>query len=73
MGTSPSTVIVLRPRPSRDKTFFKELEGNAGGRSIPEWIKRDEKKLSGSISRLPERAEIDANLNEQLIVEFYSR
>jgi len=29
--------------------------------------------LSGSIQRLPERAEIDAFLNEQLIVEYYSR
>jgi small subunit ribosomal protein S4 len=72
MQIKPGDIIELREG-SRDKTFFKELEGNAGGRSIPEWIKRDEKKLSGSISRLPERAEIDANLNEQLIVEFYSR
>jgi small subunit ribosomal protein S4 len=29
--------------------------------------------MSGSIARLPERAEIDGNLNEQLIVEYYSR
>jgi small subunit ribosomal protein S4 len=29
--------------------------------------------LSGKVMRLPDRAEIDANLNEQLIVEYYSR
>jgi ribosomal protein S4 len=29
--------------------------------------------LSGSVQRLPERAEIDGILNEQLIVEYYSR
>jgi len=29
--------------------------------------------LSGSMIRMPERAEIDGNLNEQLIVEYYSR
>ena len=42
-------------------------------RNAPEWITRNVKDMSGSILRLPERAEIDANLNEQLIVEYYSR
>jgi len=36
-------------------------------------LNRDLKNLSGSVQRLPERAEIDGNLNEQLIVEYYSR
>jgi len=29
--------------------------------------------MSGRILRLPERSEIDGNLTEQLIVEYYSR
>jgi small subunit ribosomal protein S4 len=29
--------------------------------------------LSGKVLRVPERSEIDGNLNEQLIVEYYSR
>jgi len=58
---------------SRSKTFFKELADIAKERNAPDWVSRDVKKLSGGIKRLPERAEIDANLNEQLIVEFYSR
>jgi small subunit ribosomal protein S4 len=29
--------------------------------------------LKGTVVRLPERAEIDGNLNEQLIVEYYKR
>ena len=37
------------------------------------WIERDLKNLSGRILRVPERGEIDGNLNEQLIVEYYSR
>jgi ribosomal protein S4 len=36
-------------------------------------VNRDIKQLSGSVQRLPERAEIDGFLNEQLIVEYYSR
>lgn len=58
---------------SRSKPFFKELNDLAKERNAPEWVERDLKKLAGSINRLPERTEIDANLNEQLIVEYYSR
>lgn len=58
---------------SRKKTFFKELPDLAKERTVPDWVNRDVKKISGGIKRLPERAEIDANLNEQLIVEYYSR
>jgi small subunit ribosomal protein S4 len=58
---------------SRERTFFKELPDFAEKRTIPIWMERDVKTLSGRILRSPERAEIDGNLNEQLIVEYYSR
>ena len=58
---------------SKDLTFFKDLAAVAEERNAPEWIMRDVKQLSGEVSRMPERSEIDANLNEQLIVEYYSR
>jgi small subunit ribosomal protein S4 len=58
---------------SRDTTYFKELVDVAEKRTFPAWLNRDLKNLTGTILRLPERAEIDGNLNEQLIVEFYSR
>jgi small subunit ribosomal protein S4 len=58
---------------SRDTTYFKELVDVAEKRTFPAWINRDLKNLTGTVLRLPERAEIDGNLNEQLIVEFYSR
>ena len=58
---------------SRSKTLIKDLMAIAEERTTPEWITRNLKEFSGGILRLPERAEIDANLNEQLIVEYYSR
>ena len=58
---------------SRPLTYFKEMGDLAEKRTAPAWLGRDLKQLSGSIARLPERAEIDGNLNEQLIVEYYSR
>jgi len=58
---------------SKDATYFKELVPLAETRNIPAWLSRDLKTLSGNVTRLPERPEIDGNLNEQLIVEYYSR
>jgi small subunit ribosomal protein S4 len=53
--------------------FFQELPPFAENRNTPAWLGRDMKTLSGSVLRLPERAEIEGSLNEQLIVEYYSR
>ena len=58
---------------SRSLEYFKGVGDLADARSSPSWLNRDTKQLSGAIQRLPERAEIDAFLNEQLIVEYYSR
>jgi len=58
---------------SRKRTYFKDLPMMAEGKNVPMWLSRDIDNLSGSVLRLPERAEIDGNLNEQLIVEYYSR
>ncbi len=54
-------------------TYFKELDAYADKRNAPSWLNRDVKKLNGTMARMPERAEIDGSLDEQLIVEYYSR
>jgi len=74
----PSTLLgqgdVLAVRDgSRTREFFKGLPDTAENRSIPAWLSRDVRALSGTVLRLPERSEIDGNLSEQLIVEYYSR
>jgi small subunit ribosomal protein S4 len=58
---------------SRRRSYFKALSDLAETRNAPMWLSRDLKGLAGSVLRLPERSEIDGNLNEQLIVEYYSR
>ena len=58
---------------SHNLTYFKGLSDLADVRTAPSWLNRDTKGLTGSVQRLPERAEIDGSLNEQLIVEYYSR
>ncbi len=58
---------------SRTLEYFKGLGDLADARTSPSWLDRNTKELSGVIQRLPERTEIDGSLNEQLIVEYYSR
>ena len=58
---------------SRALEYFKGLGDLADARTSPSWLDRNTKELSGVIQRLPERTEIDGSLNEQLIVEYYSR
>lgn len=65
-------VIAVRDG-SRSLEYFKVLGDLAEARSTPSWLNRDARQLSGAVHRLPERAEIDGILNEQLIVEYYSR
>lgn len=72
MVLSADDVVAVRDG-SRDSTYFKELASVAETRNTLPWLSRDLTNLSGSVLRLPERAEIGGNLNEQLIVEYYSR
>ncbi len=72
MLMQPGDVVMVREG-SRTTTFFKELKDIAEARTVPTWVERDLKNLSGRVLRLPDRAEIDGNLTEQLIVEYYSR
>jgi small subunit ribosomal protein S4 len=43
------------------------------GRGIPEWLNFDSSALAGRISQLPTREQINLPVQEQLIVELYSK
>jgi small subunit ribosomal protein S4 len=45
----------------------------AKSRLVPEWLSLDEAAMTGSIKALPTREQMPQNVNEQLIVELYSR
>jgi small subunit ribosomal protein S4 len=40
---------------------------------VPRWLDLDPTTLSGRVSDRPSRQDIDINLNEALVVEYYSR
>ena len=72
MLISPGDEISVREG-SRKRTYFKQLAEKVEGTTLPMWLERDIQKMTGGVLRKPERSEIDGNLNEQLIVEYYSR
>lgn len=69
---SANDVVSIRPE-SRRTTYFKELRQNIDDRQVPRWLSLDTNDLSGKVLSLPVRDDIDVSLNEQLIVEYYSR
>lgn len=72
MLVKPGDVVAVRAG-SQKSEYFKTLKEADEPRSAPAWLIRNWNSLSAQISKLPAREDIDANLNEQLIVEYYSR
>ena len=66
-------VLVARAK-SQKSEYFKNLdEVSPAVNDLPGWIKVDRKKFSLTITGVPTREEAEADINEQLIVEYYSR
>ncbi|NMP21993.1 30S ribosomal protein S4 [Sulfobacillus harzensis] len=70
-AVKPGDVIEVRES-SRQKPRFKQM-AEVTSRLIPAWLEVNSEALRGTVLRLPNRDEIDAPVQEQLIVEWYSR
>ena len=58
---------------SRSTPKFKELAELAETRLSPSWLEVDRENLSATMKALPIREELDYEVNEQLVVELYSK
>jgi len=68
----PGDVITLKERSRNIVPVLGALE-LAGGRAIPGWLSLDEGRRQVSVLALPGRTQIDVPVQEQLIVELYSK
>jgi len=66
----PGLTIGVREK-SRNLSIVKEAIEVTN--YVPDYVTFDADKLEGTFSRLPERSELPAEINESFIVEFYSR
>ena len=68
----PGDVVAVRPG-ARDFEVIKAAVEAAPQRQIPAWLSLDPAALSARVNALPARGEIETQVAEQLIVEFYAR
>ncbi len=69
---SPGDTVSVRSE-SRGNTYFKILRQDMDDRRVPRWLSLDVDALAANVLHVPTREDIDVTLNEQLIVEYYSR
>ncbi len=68
----PGDRVTIKDRPSSRSLASRFLELTQIA-PVPEWIEADKENFSGVVNRIPTREEIAPIVNEQLIVELYSR
>jgi small subunit ribosomal protein S4 len=68
----PGSTVAVAPG-SRTLPRFTALAGSPPSRGMPGWLEYAPERLEGRVLTLPSREEIDVPVQEQLIVEYYSR
>ena len=69
---SANDVVSIREK-SRNQARIKAALEVSNQREKPTWVEVDNAKMEGAFKRLPERSDLSAEINEQLIVELYSK
>lgn len=72
MVLKPGMVVAVRPS-SREKEYFKIQADKLSEKQLPPWLSLDPTTLTGRVLSKPARDEMPRNLNEQAVVEYYSR
>lgn len=68
----PGDLVSVAPK-AKDMLVIKTSLISSERTEVPGWLEVDIDKLQGSVLSLPNRDQIDADINEQLIVELYSK
>jgi len=68
----PGDVIAIHES-KRNTTLGKEALARAAEHNPPAWLRYDPNTMQGVVVQLPEREQIDTNVDLQKIIEFYSR
>jgi len=69
---APSDVISIRDK-SKKQVRIQDSLAIAEQLTFPEWLEVNIKAMEGTFKSVPERSELPAEINEQLVVELYSK
>ncbi len=69
----PDDKIEIKGADNIKKMIKENIEVNSKNRSVVAWLFQDKDNLKGEVLRMPEREDISLPINEQLIVELYSK
>ena len=73
-GLLPQLGRQLRDLPAqRRRGLVQEALALAEQIGMPSWVSIDAKKMEGVFKSAPERTDLSSDINEQLVVEFYSK
>lgn len=64
--------VTLTPDLAKN-VFLQAAVESSSGRGVPEWLRLDAENLKGSVVREPQRTDVTYPIEEQLIVELYSK
>ncbi|MDK4555228.1 30S ribosomal protein S4 [Kingella kingae] len=65
-------VVAVREK-AKKQVRIQEALGLAAQIGMPSWVSVDATKMEGTFKNVPDRAELYSDINEQLVVEFYSK
>jgi small subunit ribosomal protein S4 len=68
----PGDAVAVRES-SRSVPTIVQAAAGAGGRRLPAWLQVEGDAMRGKVASAPTRDEIDTQIQEELIVEYYSR
>ncbi|MBR4893453.1 MAG: 30S ribosomal protein S4 [Clostridia bacterium] len=68
----PGDVIAIKDK-SKNSEKIKAVLETTEGKLVPQWLDVNRDALTATVTRLSERSEIDLDIKEHLIVEFYSK
>ncbi|MDF9833883.1 small subunit ribosomal protein S4 [Ereboglobus sp. PH5-5] len=71
-SVQPGDEIEVKNAPTSRQIATRNLE-ETRARNVPGWLTRNDEALKATMTRMPNRDEMEPGINEQLIVEFYSR
>jgi small subunit ribosomal protein S4 len=68
----PNDVITVREK-AKKQTRIADSVNLAKAKGIADWISLDESKMEATFKNVPERTDLPPDINEQLVVELYSK